>query len=100
MRRLRAYPFCTTDLRRDHLLRDLPPPLAAWAKGGVAPPAATHDHRGGEALGERPWAWAVWAASGWEEAEPAATEEDKILARLLGLKEDHPVATVTNTSAG
>jgi len=28
---------------------------------------------------------AVWAAYGWDDADPAATEEDAILARLLAL---------------
>lgn len=28
---------------------------------------------------------AVWAAYGWEDAEPAAVAEDAILARLLAL---------------
>ncbi len=31
---------------------------------------------------------AVWAAYGWDDPDPAAVEEDTILARLLALNQD------------
>jgi len=38
---------------------------------------------------------AVWAAYGWDDPDPAATEEDAILARLLALNRERAVVTAT-----
>jgi hypothetical protein len=40
---------------------------------------------------------AVWAAYGWEDADPAAVSENAILARLLGLNSRRAVGAAATT---
>ena len=43
---------------------------------------------------------AVWAAYGWDDADPAAVEEDAILARLLALNGERADGASARTSQG